>query len=62
MHGHMDVKFMEKSSFWETLLVSIQDDSEGEVSILGGNIIDYCEKKARMTICRILNGYPDRAV
>jgi len=30
--------------------------------MMGGNIIDRCEKKARMTISRILNGYRDMAV
>jgi len=30
--------------------------------MLGGNIIDRCEKIFRMTICRILNGYRDMAV
>jgi hypothetical protein len=42
----------------------IQVESEGEVSILGADIIGRCKNKVHMYVytCLILNGYRDRAV
>jgi hypothetical protein len=42
--------------------VVIQDDSQRKIDILGGGSTGYCEKKAHINVCLILNGYPDRAI
>jgi len=40
----------------------MQGDPGGKASILGGDIVGYCEKKVHMNICLVLYGYRDRAV
>ena len=47
----------------ELLYISIQGVSEGNVSVLGGDIIDQCERnETDMNMCLIVYGYQDTAV